>query len=81
MGTLPVHPDLDGLRCEAEELLRAATAGEGPALERIYVVSEHLTLFRAQLALAQEYGFESWSALEREIGATGSCSPGSPVLP
>jgi hypothetical protein len=69
MATLPAYPDLDQLRCEAEELLRAATAGEGPALERIYVVSEHLTLFRAQLALALEYGFESWSALEGEIDA------------
>jgi hypothetical protein len=67
MPTLPAHPHLDQLRRQAKELLRAATAGDGPALERIHTVSEHLKLAGAQLALAREYGFESWPALGREV--------------
>jgi ankyrin repeat protein len=69
MPTLPAHPDLDQLRRQAKELLRAATAGDGPASERIDAVSEHRTLAGAQLALAREYGFESWPALKQEVDA------------
>jgi hypothetical protein len=65
MPTLPAHPNLDQLRRQAKELVRAATSGDGPALTRIHAVSEHLTLAAAQLALAREYGFESWPALAR----------------
>jgi ankyrin repeat protein len=69
MPTLPAHPDLDQLRRQAKELLRAATAGDGPSSERIHAVSEHRTLAGAQLALAREYGFESWPALKQEVDA------------
>ena len=66
MPGLPSRPDLDQLRRQARELLRAADAGEPTAITRIHVVSRQLTLSAAQLALAREYGFRSWSALRAE---------------
>ncbi|MGH3265588.1 MAG: hypothetical protein ACRDNS_26745, partial [Trebonia sp.] len=66
MPGLPNRPDLDQLRRQARELLRSADAGEPTAITRIHVVSPQLTLSAAQLALAREYGFRSWSALRSE---------------
>jgi hypothetical protein len=69
MPGLPSHPDLDQLRRQARELLRAAVAGEQASITRIRVVSPQLTLSAAQLALAREYGFRSWPALRAEAEA------------
>jgi hypothetical protein len=69
MPTLPAQPHLDQLRRQAKELVSAATIGDGPALQRIRAVSEHLTLASAQLALAREYGFDSWPTLVGEVEA------------
>jgi len=69
MPGLPSHPDLDQLRRQARELLRAAIAGEQESITRIHVVSPQLTLSSAQLALAREYGFRSWPALRAEAEA------------
>jgi hypothetical protein len=69
MPGLPSRPDLDQLRRQARELLRAAVAGEPAAITRIHVVSLQLTLSAAQLALAREYGFRSWPALRAEAEA------------
>jgi hypothetical protein len=69
MTGLPSRPDLDQLRRQARELLRAADAGEPAAITRIHVVSPQLTLSAAQLALAREYGFRSWPALRAEAEA------------
>ena len=69
MPTLPAHPNLDQLRRQAKELLRAATAGEPDAVRRIEAVSDRLTLSAAQLALAREYGFASWARLKDEVEA------------
>jgi hypothetical protein len=66
MPGLPSRPDLDQLRRQARELLRGAVAGEPAAITRIHAVSPQLTLSAAQLALAREYGFRSWSALRSE---------------
>ena len=63
MSELPDRPDLDQLRRQARELLRAATEDEPHARARIRAVSEQVTLSAAQLALAREYGFPSWPAL------------------
>lgn len=67
MPGLPSRPDLDQLRRQARELLRAADAGEPAAITRIRVVSPQLTLSAAQLALAREYGFRSWPALRAAV--------------
>jgi hypothetical protein len=67
MSELPGRPNLDQLRRQARELLRAAADGEPAALARIRAVSERLSLSAAQLAVAREHGFASWPALHAEV--------------
>jgi ankyrin repeat protein len=69
MADLPARPNLDHLRRQARDLLRAAHAGEPAATGRIRAVSEALTLASAQLAVAREYGFGSWARLRAEVTA------------
>jgi hypothetical protein len=66
VSELPRRPDLDQLRRQARELLRAATAGDQRALARLRVYSERVTLSAAQLAVARERGFSSWAGLKAE---------------
>lgn len=49
MPELPDRPDLDQLRRQARELLRAAASGEPDAAARLGAVSERVTLSAAQL--------------------------------
>jgi hypothetical protein len=66
MPGLPDRPDLDQLRRQARELLRAA--GRDPAAAaRIRAVSERRTLSAAQLAIARAYGCRTWAALRAEV--------------
>jgi hypothetical protein len=67
MSELPDRPDLDQLRRQARELLRAAADGEPRALARLRAVSERVTLSAAQLAIAREHGYPSWPALGAEV--------------
>jgi hypothetical protein len=67
MPGLVNRPDLDQLRRQARELLRAAASGEPTAVARIRAVSERMTLSAAQLALAREYGYRNWTALRAEV--------------
>jgi hypothetical protein len=67
MPGLPDRPDLDQLRRQARELLRAAAAGEPHAAGRLHAVSPRATLAAAQLVLAREYGFPNWAALKAEV--------------
>jgi ankyrin repeat protein len=69
MASLPARPNLDHLRREARNLLRAAQAGDTGAAGRIGAVSERLTLAAAQLAVARDYGFASWARLKTEVEA------------
>jgi ankyrin repeat protein len=69
MPTLPANPNLDQLRRQAKELVRAARAGNKTAIERIGSVSGEVTLAAAQLAVAREFGMVSWPALKSEVGA------------
>jgi hypothetical protein len=66
MPGLPERADIDQLRRQARELLRAAVAGEPEATARLRTVSERRTLAAAQLAIAREHGFRSWPALRSE---------------
>src|SRR5260370_42622220 len=66
MQNLPAQPNLDQLRHQARELLRAARAGDAAATKRIHAVSDRLTLTAAQLVLARDLGFSSWSRLKAE---------------
>ena len=67
MSELPGRPNLDQLRRQARELLRAAADGESAALTRIRAVSERVSLSAAQLVVAREHGFASWPALHAEV--------------
>jgi ankyrin repeat protein len=67
MPDLPARPDLDQVRRQAKELLRAARAGDAEALARIHAVSDRLILDSAQLALAREHGFGTWHDLRLEV--------------
>ena len=67
MPTLPANANLDQLRHQAKDLLRAAKRRDAAALGRIHAVSTHVTLASAQLAIAREYGFSSWATLKDEV--------------
>ena len=67
MSELPGRPDLDQLRRQARELLRAAADGEPRAIARLRAVSGRVTLSAAQLAIAREHGCPSWPALGAEV--------------
>lgn len=67
MPTLPANANLDQLRRQAKDLLRAATAGNRDARTEIERVSSRITLDSAQLAVARRYGFASWSRLKAEV--------------
>lgn len=67
MPGLPDRPDLDQLRRQARELLRAAVSGDPAAVARMRVVSRRMTLSAAQQALAREYGCRNWAALRAEV--------------
>jgi hypothetical protein len=67
VSELPGFPNLDQLRHQARELLRAAKDANPSALKRIRAVSERVSLSAAQLTVAREYGFASWPALHAEV--------------
>jgi len=67
MPDLPARPNLDQLRHQARDLLRAARAGDAAATQRIQAVSDRLTLAPAQLVVARGHGFSSWAALKAEV--------------
>lgn len=67
MPYLPARSNLDQLRHSAKDLLRAARRGDSDALTRMRAVSNDLILASAQLAVAREYGFSSWSTLKIEV--------------
>jgi uncharacterized protein len=90
MPELPDRPDLDQLRRQARELLRAAANGEARAVARLGTVSERVRLSAAQLAVAREHGFPSWPVLKAEVerragragdrpGARGHRRAGRPI--
>ena len=67
MPTLPAHHNLDQLRHQAKDLLRAANGGDSHALAQIQAVSDQHTLASAQLAIDRAYGFASWPKLKAEV--------------
>ncbi len=60
---LPKQPSLEHLKNEAKALLREARAGRSGAPELV----ADPRLAAAQLAIAREYGFASWSRLKRAV--------------
>jgi hypothetical protein len=83
MPELPDRPDLDQLRRQARELLRAAAGGEGHAVAGLRAASGRFTLLAAQLAVAREHGYRNWPALKAEADrrrslAESAAAPPSP---
>jgi len=76
---LPDSPDLDQLRKQAKDLLRAARAGDPTALNRFRILPSlaragddelartPLALHDAQSVIAREHGFPSWNALRERV--------------
>ena len=76
---LPIQPDLDHLKNQAKDLLKAHRGGDTFAcvpLRRLRrfaiatdadILSAPLTLTQAQFALAMDYGFPSWDELRRVV--------------
>jgi hypothetical protein len=75
MPQLPDRPDLAQLRRRARELQRAAAGGDPGARRRVQPVSAETTLSAAQLAVAREYGFASWTRLKDEAERRRACAP------
>lgn len=69
MVSLPAHPNLDQLRHQARDLLRAAQRGDPEAGEQVRAVSDRLNLAGAQLAVARSYRFSSWPKLKAAVEA------------
>ena len=70
--SLPARPDLDQYKTQAKELLKGARAGNREALRRMRAhrpdrSDDRLVLADAQLAIAREHGFESWSRFLHQI--------------
>jgi ankyrin repeat protein len=76
---LPERPNLEQLKRQAKELLRAARAREVTALRRFRILPTFLrrsdgdlgraaiALHDAQSVIAREYGFDSWNALRERV--------------
>ncbi len=62
---------LEYYRKQAKGLLKAAKSGDAAALERIHRYSAELALNTAQLTIAREQGFASWSRFKRFILESG----------
>jgi hypothetical protein len=60
---LPKQPSLEHLKNEAKALLRLAKSGDPDAVKQI----GEPRLANAQLAVAREYGFDSWAKLKRSV--------------
>ena len=70
--SLPQRADLDQLRRQAKELLRAARSGDASAVNRMRSVIAMRpgvapTLSAAQLVIAREHGLPSWPTLVAEV--------------
>src|SRR3569623_771132 len=65
---LPERPNQEQLKKQAKDLLRAVRANSPDALQRIGAADpKTFALHLAQRAIANEYGFKSWEALQREV--------------
>ncbi|MCY3773750.1 MAG: ankyrin repeat domain-containing protein [Gemmatimonadetes bacterium] len=70
--TLPRDPDLDQLKTQARELLKAFRADDAEAIAAFAVHPRAIDptaakLTDAQLVIARRYGFSSWPVLRREV--------------
>src|SRR5438552_2089083 len=65
---LPERPNLEQLKKQAKDLLRAVRANSPEALKRIGTADpKTFALHAAQRVIAHEYGFKNWEALRCEV--------------
>lgn len=67
---LPENPNLENLKKQAKALLKAVRAYDEAALARVgpyFGDPASISLQHAQLVIAREYGFSSWSKLKRAV--------------
>ncbi len=67
---LPENPNLDHLKKQAKALLKAVRAGDEAALSRVgpyFGDPASIGLQYAQLVIAREYGFSSWTKLKGAV--------------
>jgi ankyrin repeat protein len=64
---LPARPNLDQLKNQAKDLLRACESGVPDVLKRFDLHSAEQTLSGAQFVIAREYGFAGWPALKAHV--------------
>ena len=70
MPTLPQNPSIDHLKKQAKRLLKQARAEEPEALHQVgpyFGDPSKITLQQAQLVIARDHGFSSWTRLKRHI--------------
>ncbi|HET8656837.1 MAG TPA: hypothetical protein VFL93_15040 [Longimicrobiaceae bacterium] len=80
--SLPPRASLEQQKKLAKELLRAFRAGDAAARGRVrrhLPDKQRITLADAQLAIAREYGFESWAKLKTHVERAGG-GVAAPVL-
>jgi hypothetical protein len=78
--SLPANPNLDHLRYQAKDLLKAHAVRNPEVAQRLRefhprfnrttdaaIFEAPLSLSDAQLAIAREYGFSSWARLKKHI--------------
>ena len=89
---LPANPSLEHLKSQAKQLLKARTDGSVDALQRIRSLFPKLSdatdaeiqdaafgLQDAQLTIAREYGFASWTRLKEEVLHQEQIAAGTPA--
>ncbi|MEM9139519.1 MAG: ankyrin repeat domain-containing protein, partial [Pseudomonadota bacterium] len=67
---LPDNPSLEHLKKQAKRLLRAVQAGDNAALAQVgpyFGDPAKISLQQAQLVIARDHGFSSWTRLKRHI--------------
>ena len=94
--SLPLKPNLEHLKSQAKQLLNRFKAGDRTALARIsrhfprlksatadQILEYRFGLQDAQVVVAREYGFDSWTKLKRHVeGLTTEQAPNAPsVIP
>src|SRR5579871_1045601 len=90
---LPAHPSLEQLRKQAKSLLKQHRAFDSEALTRICeshprrrslsheeIAGAPFTLADAQLVIANEYGFASWSHLRSQVEILEAASTAAEVV-
>src|SRR5687768_9816905 len=76
---LPPRPNLQHLKYQALDLLKAHKAGDADAVARLGVVAKQ-SLADAQRTVAREYGFASWSKLKRHVESIVGSPDAQPPL-